>query len=436
MYVYVYIYTILFKCIDVYICRPIFYRPTKKGVAGGVRVGQYRPCKCSYTTNLPELPRLSNATRVCTRQQVRCGGWGGNVHVHVRTLYWLHTTAPFWVRRTLARYVTGTVIGVGWSGVHVHVNTLLTSHNRPVSCTPHHRYGVGGEVKWVGVGQICGRTGHVHAHIHTYIYIYTWEGGTKASIPSTPIFSPGIFHPQTFQHILFTHRLLAHRLFNQILLTDRLFTHKLFTHRLFSHRFFSHRLFTHRFFTHILLAHRILTHRLFTHRHFTHRLVTHRLYTHRLFNHRLFAHSLLPICILLTHVLFTHWLFNHILSPSDISHTDFSPPHTKFTRRLFTSSLFTHRLSTHIQIDIEKLLPKFSALFHLTAPWKVDLGGIDTPPSLFCRMVPYPPKPPSLTPKSPPIWRFWSPWGNYLPPDPLFSLRSQKTTSQLPSWLS
>ena len=39
-----------------------------------------------------------------------------------------------------------------------------------------------------------------------YIYIYLGRG-TKASIPSTPIFSPGIFHPQTFQHILFTHRL-------------------------------------------------------------------------------------------------------------------------------------------------------------------------------------------------------------------------------------
>ena len=64
----------------------------------------------------------------------------------------------------------------------------------------------------------------------------TWERGTKTSIPSTLIFSPGIFHPQTFQHILFTHGLLAHRLFNQILLTDRLFTHNLISHRLFTHR--------------------------------------------------------------------------------------------------------------------------------------------------------------------------------------------------------
>ena len=43
------------------------------------------------------------------------------------------------------------------------------------------------------------------------------KGETKASIPSTPIFSPDFFHPQTFPHILFTHRLLARRLFNHVL---------------------------------------------------------------------------------------------------------------------------------------------------------------------------------------------------------------------------
>ena len=75
---------------------------------------------------------------------VRCWGWGGAgwvgaaMFMHMFIHYWLHITAmSLAVPNTLARHVTGTVLGVRWGGlgwgsdVHVHVRIYITDFTQP-----------------------------------------------------------------------------------------------------------------------------------------------------------------------------------------------------------------------------------------------------------------------------------------------------------------
>ena len=69
-------------------------------------------------------------------------------------------------------------------------------------------------------------------------------------------------------------------------------------------------------------------------------------------------------------------------------------------------------------------------------PKKTGSRGNGYPPSLFCRMVHYPGDHIFFTPKTPPIYDVFVTLRQLPPQPPLFSLRSQITTSQLPGWLS
>ena len=97
-----------------------------------------------------------------------------------------------------------------------------------------------------------------------------------------------------------------------------------------------------------------------------------------------------------------------------------------------------NRMSTFIPMSFSLQSPLTSWPIYLSINWTRKTGprGNRYPPSLFCRLVHYPAKPylrlPKITTYFPDFWPVWQ-----LPPrDPLFSLRSQIATSQLPGWLS
>ena len=85
--------------------------------------------------------------------------------------------------------------------------------------------------------------------------------------------------------------------------------------------------------------------------------------------------------------------------------------------RLCTLSVFTYILLTHGRRK------------------QPDLGGIDTHRHCFAAWY-ITLKTIFFTPKTPPIYNVFGTLGQLTPPDPLFSLQSQITTSQLPGGFS